>query len=179
MNRQRNRESIRSIDIYAHVYKCMCCLVCLFTVCVWICIPAHVQHFCFFMSYLTTDLCTSVSTHVFFVSDCACMHSHLPMPHRPSVSSSPSAGLYELLAALPSQLQPHVSRPEDNTFLQDMFGERSLHSLVKVNQNKRLFLFKFWFSDFNNHLAIARALQLSKRTLTSIMVEALQFFMNA
>eukprot|EP00064_Thunnus_orientalis_P006329 superscaffoldBa00000655_g6345 len=40
-------------------------------------------------------------------------------------------GLYELLAALPSQLQPHVSRPEDNTFLQDMFGERSLHSLVK------------------------------------------------
>uniref|UniRef100_A0A3Q3EL37 MAGUK p55 scaffold protein 7a n=1 Tax=Labrus bergylta TaxID=56723 RepID=A0A3Q3EL37_9LABR len=40
-------------------------------------------------------------------------------------------GLYELLAALPSQLQPHVSRPEDNTFLQDMFGERSLQSLVK------------------------------------------------
>uniref|UniRef100_A0A3Q2CZ40 MAGUK p55 scaffold protein 7a n=1 Tax=Cyprinodon variegatus TaxID=28743 RepID=A0A3Q2CZ40_CYPVA len=42
-----------------------------------------------------------------------------------------SAGLYALLAALPSQLQPHVSRPEDNTFLQDMFGERGLHSLVK------------------------------------------------
>uniref|UniRef100_A0A3Q1EZE7 MAGUK p55 scaffold protein 7a n=1 Tax=Acanthochromis polyacanthus TaxID=80966 RepID=A0A3Q1EZE7_9TELE len=46
-----------------------------------------------------------------------------------SVGLQPS--LYELLAALPSQLQPHVSRPEDNTFLQDMFGERSLHSLVK------------------------------------------------
>uniref|UniRef100_A0AAQ5YH52 Membrane protein, palmitoylated 7b (MAGUK p55 subfamily member 7) n=1 Tax=Amphiprion ocellaris TaxID=80972 RepID=A0AAQ5YH52_AMPOC len=45
--------------------------------------------------------------------------------------------LYELLAALPSQLQPHVSRPEDNTFLQDMFGERSLHSLVKVKQNTK------------------------------------------
>ncbi|XP_069007420.1 MAGUK p55 subfamily member 7 isoform X4 [Embiotoca jacksoni] len=43
-------------------------------------------------------------------------------------------GLYELLAALPSQLQPHVSRPEDNTFLQDMFGERSLHSLVKIHE---------------------------------------------
>ncbi|XP_069554146.1 MAGUK p55 subfamily member 7 isoform X3 [Brachyistius frenatus] len=42
--------------------------------------------------------------------------------------------LYELLAALPSQLQPHVSRPEDNTFLQDMFGERSLHSLVKIHE---------------------------------------------
>lgn len=49
----------------------------------------------------------------------------------------PSAGLYELLAALPSQLQPHVSRPEDNTFLQDMFGERSLHSLIKVNRQKK------------------------------------------
>uniref|UniRef100_A0A669EWS8 MAGUK p55 scaffold protein 7a n=1 Tax=Oreochromis niloticus TaxID=8128 RepID=A0A669EWS8_ORENI len=40
-----------------------------------------------------------------------------------------SSGLYELLAALPSQLQPHVNCSEDNTFLQDMFGERSLHSL--------------------------------------------------
>lgn len=49
----------------------------------------------------------------------------------------PSAGLYELLAALPSQLQPHVSRPEDNAFLQDMFGERSFHSLVKVKQTKK------------------------------------------
>ncbi|XP_023182119.1 MAGUK p55 subfamily member 7 isoform X6 [Xiphophorus maculatus] len=43
-------------------------------------------------------------------------------------------GLYALLAALPSQLQPHVSRPEDNTFLQDMFGERGLHSLVKIHE---------------------------------------------
>ncbi|KAM6900599.1 MAGUK p55 subfamily member 7 [Xenentodon cancila] len=43
-------------------------------------------------------------------------------------------GLYELLAALPSQLQPHVSRPEDSTFLQDMFGERGLHSLVKIHE---------------------------------------------
>uniref|UniRef100_UPI003AAF4ED4 MAGUK p55 subfamily member 7 n=1 Tax=Centroberyx gerrardi TaxID=166262 RepID=UPI003AAF4ED4 len=43
-------------------------------------------------------------------------------------------GLYELLAALPSQLQPHVSHPEDRTFLQDMFGERSLHSLVKIHE---------------------------------------------
>ncbi|XP_030612328.1 MAGUK p55 subfamily member 7 isoform X3 [Archocentrus centrarchus] len=43
-------------------------------------------------------------------------------------------GLYELLAALPSQLQPHVKCSEDNTFLQDMFGERSLHSLVKIHE---------------------------------------------
>lgn len=43
-------------------------------------------------------------------------------------------GLYELLAALPSQLQPHVSRPEDNAFLQDMFGEKSLHSLIKIHE---------------------------------------------
>lgn len=43
-------------------------------------------------------------------------------------------GLYALLAALPSQLQPHVSRPEDNIFLQDMFGERGLHSLVKIHE---------------------------------------------
>uniref|UniRef100_A0A8C5HDB2 MAGUK p55 subfamily member 7 n=1 Tax=Gouania willdenowi TaxID=441366 RepID=A0A8C5HDB2_GOUWI len=44
---------------------------------------------------------------------------------------SASCGLYELLAALPSQLQPHVSRTEDNHFLQEMFGERTLQSLVK------------------------------------------------
>lgn len=43
-------------------------------------------------------------------------------------------GLYELLAALPSQLQPHLGRPEDNAFLQDMFGERSLQSLVKIHE---------------------------------------------
>lgn len=42
-------------------------------------------------------------------------------------------GLYELLAALPAQLQPHVNSQEDLTFLWDMFGEKSLHSLVKVN----------------------------------------------
>ncbi|XP_061568934.1 MAGUK p55 subfamily member 7 isoform X2 [Cololabis saira] len=43
-------------------------------------------------------------------------------------------GLYELLAALPSQLQPHVSRPEDSAFLHDMFGERGLSSLVKIHE---------------------------------------------
>lgn len=42
-------------------------------------------------------------------------------------------GLYELLAALPAQLQPHVDSQEDLTFLWDMFAEKSLHSLVKVN----------------------------------------------
>uniref|UniRef100_A0A8C1Y290 Membrane protein, palmitoylated 7a (MAGUK p55 subfamily member 7) n=1 Tax=Cyprinus carpio TaxID=7962 RepID=A0A8C1Y290_CYPCA len=39
--------------------------------------------------------------------------------------------LYELLSILPSQLQPHVERADDRSFLHAMFGERSLHSLVK------------------------------------------------
>ncbi|EMP31612.1 MAGUK p55 subfamily member 7 [Chelonia mydas] len=45
--------------------------------------------------------------------------------------SSCKVSLYELLAALPAQLQPHVDSQEDLTFLWDMFGEKSLHSLVK------------------------------------------------
>ncbi|KAM7176508.1 MAGUK p55 subfamily member 7 isoform 4-T8 [Macrochelys suwanniensis] len=45
-----------------------------------------------------------------------------------------TAGLYELLAALPAQLQPHVDSQEDLTFLWDMFGEKSLHSLVKIHE---------------------------------------------
>uniref|UniRef100_A0A5S6NCY0 MAGUK p55 subfamily member 7 n=1 Tax=Xenopus tropicalis TaxID=8364 RepID=A0A5S6NCY0_XENTR len=45
----------------------------------------------------------------------------------------PAEGLYEILATLPAQLQPHVDSQEDLTFLWDMFGEKSLHSLVKVN----------------------------------------------
>uniref|UniRef100_A0A4W3HNX0 MAGUK p55 scaffold protein 7a n=1 Tax=Callorhinchus milii TaxID=7868 RepID=A0A4W3HNX0_CALMI len=44
------------------------------------------------------------------------------------------AGLYELLASLPTQLQPHVNSQEDLTFLRDMFGEKSLHSLVKIHE---------------------------------------------
>lgn len=50
-----------------------------------------------------------------------------------STGAGQEPGLYELLAALPSQLQPHVSRPEDNSFLRDMFRERSLHSLIKIH----------------------------------------------
>uniref|UniRef100_A0A672K2X3 Membrane protein, palmitoylated 7b (MAGUK p55 subfamily member 7) n=1 Tax=Sinocyclocheilus grahami TaxID=75366 RepID=A0A672K2X3_SINGR len=41
--------------------------------------------------------------------------------------------LYELLSVLPSQLQPHVEGADDRSFLHAMFGERSLHSLVKVS----------------------------------------------
>lgn len=41
-------------------------------------------------------------------------------------------GLYELLAVVRGQLGPHVDSQEDLTFLWDMFGEKSLHSLVKV-----------------------------------------------
>ncbi|XP_061121485.1 MAGUK p55 subfamily member 7 isoform X3 [Syngnathus typhle] len=44
-----------------------------------------------------------------------------------------SGGLYELLAALPSKLKPHAGHPEENTFLQGMFGEKSLHSLFKIH----------------------------------------------
>lgn len=108
-------------------------LSCLSWLC--ICIPAHVQHLCSFMYYYSTDVCTSVSMHLSFVCDCACIHSHCHAD--PLFPLPPSLGLYELLAALPSQLQPHVSRPEDNTFLQDMFGERSLQSLVKVKQKQK------------------------------------------
>uniref|UniRef100_A0A8C7N1S9 MAGUK p55 scaffold protein 7a n=1 Tax=Oncorhynchus kisutch TaxID=8019 RepID=A0A8C7N1S9_ONCKI len=46
----------------------------------------------------------------------------------------PRMYLYELLSALPSQLQPHVDSPDDSTFIHDMFGERSLHSLVKIHE---------------------------------------------
>ncbi|KAM4606561.1 LOW QUALITY PROTEIN: MAGUK p55 subfamily member 7 [Polymixia lowei] len=52
-----------------------------------------------------------------------------------ATSAGHEPGLYELLAALPSQLQPHVSQPEDRAFLQDMFGERSFHSLVKIHEH--------------------------------------------
>ncbi|XP_036207989.1 MAGUK p55 subfamily member 7 isoform X2 [Myotis myotis] len=50
----------------------------------------------------------------------------------PALSTGPGSdtGLYELLAALPAQLQPHVDSQEDLTFLWDMFGEKSLHSLI-------------------------------------------------
>ncbi|XP_072364496.1 MAGUK p55 subfamily member 7 isoform X3 [Scyliorhinus torazame] len=51
-----------------------------------------------------------------------------------STESGNDSGLYELLASLPTQLQSHVSSQEDLTFLRDMFGEKSLHSLVKIHE---------------------------------------------
>eukprot|EP00073_Rattus_norvegicus_P053668 XP_017456052.1 PREDICTED: MAGUK p55 subfamily member 7 isoform X3 [Rattus norvegicus] len=51
-----------------------------------------------------------------------------------ATGSACDTGLYELLAALPAQLQPHVDSQEDLTFLWDMFGEKSLHSLVKIHE---------------------------------------------
>ncbi|XP_071185315.1 MAGUK p55 subfamily member 7-like isoform X2 [Salvelinus alpinus] len=51
-----------------------------------------------------------------------------------ATGSGNDSDLYELLSALPSQLQPHVDSPEDSTFIHDMFGERSLHSLVKIHE---------------------------------------------
>lgn len=60
-------------------------------------------------------------------------------------------GLYELLAALPAQLQPHVDSQEDLTFLWDMFGEKSLHSLVKVNHAD--VRFSLWKNIWKNILS--------------------------
>ncbi|KAK6312568.1 hypothetical protein J4Q44_G00182320 [Coregonus suidteri] len=51
-----------------------------------------------------------------------------------ATGSRNDSGLYELLSALPFQLQPHVDSPDDSTFLHDMFRERSLHSLVKIHE---------------------------------------------
>uniref|UniRef100_A0A7N4PEC4 MAGUK p55 subfamily member 7 n=1 Tax=Sarcophilus harrisii TaxID=9305 RepID=A0A7N4PEC4_SARHA len=51
-----------------------------------------------------------------------------------SAGSGNETGLYEMLTALPAQLQPHVDSQEDLTFLWDMFGEKSLHSLVKIHE---------------------------------------------
>uniref|UniRef100_A0A8D0ZCE2 MAGUK p55 scaffold protein 7 n=2 Tax=Sus scrofa TaxID=9823 RepID=A0A8D0ZCE2_PIG len=45
-----------------------------------------------------------------------------------------NSSLFELLAALPAQLQPHVDSQEDLTFLWDMFGAKDLHSLVKIHE---------------------------------------------
>lgn len=63
-------------------------------------------------------------------------------------------GLFELLAALPAQLQPHVDSQEDLTFLWDMFGAKDLHSLVKVNhaELKLLFAEKHMEKYFERHL---------------------------
>ncbi|XP_059388198.1 MAGUK p55 subfamily member 7 isoform X3 [Carassius carassius] len=54
----------------------------------------------------------------------------------PALSSRTGSeiGLYELLSVLPSQLQPHVESADDRSFLHAMFGERSLHSLVKIHE---------------------------------------------
>ncbi|XP_029328016.1 MAGUK p55 subfamily member 7 isoform X1 [Mus caroli] len=51
-----------------------------------------------------------------------------------ATGSACDMGLYELLAALPARLQPHVDSQEDLTFLWDMFAEKSLHSLVKIHE---------------------------------------------
>ncbi|XP_050795050.1 MAGUK p55 subfamily member 7 isoform X4 [Gopherus flavomarginatus] len=56
-----------------------------------------------------------------------------------STGSGSDTGLYELLTALPAQLQPHVDSQEDLTFLWDMFGEKSLHSLVKIHEKLHYF----------------------------------------
>ncbi|KAJ6666678.1 hypothetical protein lerEdw1_020402 [Lerista edwardsae] len=56
-----------------------------------------------------------------------------------STGAGGDTGLYELLASLPAQLQPHVDSQEDLTFLWDMFSEKSLHSLVKIHEKLRYY----------------------------------------
>lgn len=112
------------------------------TVHVWeaVCIHAHVRPLCSLNSSCLL-LLTSRGMHV-CVSACGHCMCDLTAPAAMMTLFflSLSAGLYELLVSLPSQLQPHVSRPEDSAFLQDMFGERGLHSLVKVEQFLVLFI---------------------------------------
>ncbi|XP_038444992.1 MAM and LDL-receptor class A domain-containing protein 1-like [Canis lupus familiaris] len=57
-----------------------------------------------------------------------------PAPAEPRAPEDVSAeeGLYELLAVVPGRLGPRVDSQEDLTFLWDMFGEKSLHSPVKI-----------------------------------------------
>ncbi|KAJ1058370.1 hypothetical protein K5549_021569, partial [Capra hircus] len=55
-----------------------------------------------------------------------------------STGSGSNIGLYELLVALPAQMQPHVDSQEDLTFLWDVFGEKikiheKLHYYEKQN----------------------------------------------
>ncbi|KAJ8278065.1 hypothetical protein GJAV_G00083440 [Gymnothorax javanicus] len=56
-----------------------------------------------------------------------------------SSGSGNDSGLYELLASLPAQLQPHMGSQEDCAFLRDMFGDRNLHSLVKIHERLQKF----------------------------------------
>ncbi|XP_056627643.1 MAGUK p55 subfamily member 7 isoform X2 [Triplophysa dalaica] len=56
-----------------------------------------------------------------------------------STRTGSEIGLYELLTVLPSQLQPHVESADDRSFLHAMFGERSLHSLVKIHEKLRCY----------------------------------------
>ena len=51
-----------------------------------------------------------------------------------STGSGSDAGLYELLVALPAQIQPHMNSQKDPTFLWDVFCEKSLHSLDKIHE---------------------------------------------
>uniref|UniRef100_A0A674N1E2 MAGUK p55 scaffold protein 7a n=1 Tax=Takifugu rubripes TaxID=31033 RepID=A0A674N1E2_TAKRU len=51
----------------------------------------------------------------------------------PQTSKDHFNWFYDLLVSLPSQLQPHVIHPEDSTFLKDLFGEKSLYSLIKIH----------------------------------------------
>lgn len=46
-----------------------------------------------------------------------------------------SVGLHETLALLTSQLHPDANHKEDLVFLKDVFSERSLGYLMKVQQN--------------------------------------------
>ncbi|KAG8443313.1 hypothetical protein GDO86_011924 [Hymenochirus boettgeri] len=80
-----------------------------------------------------------------------------------STGAGSDTGLYELLATLPAQLQPHVDSQEDLTFLWEMFGEKSLHSLVKIHE-------KLHYYEKENPMPIMH----SATTLAEDLAEELQ-----
>ncbi|KAM8967156.1 MAGUK p55 subfamily member 7 [Pelodytes ibericus] len=85
-------------------------------------------------------------------------------------------GLYELLATLPSQLQPHVDSQEDLTFLWDMFGEKSLHSLVKIHEKLHYYEKENPLPIIHSATALADDLaeELQSKTLNSEIRELLK-----
>ncbi|CAI9180808.1 unnamed protein product [Rangifer tarandus platyrhynchus] len=50
------------------------------------------------------------------------------------VSPGVAAGVGILAAFQGTQMQPHMNSQKDLTFLWDVFGEKSLHSLVKIHE---------------------------------------------
>lgn len=93
-----------------------------------------------------------------------------------STAAGSDSGLCELLAALPSQLQRHVDSQEDLAFLWDMFGEKSLHSLVKIHEKLHYYEKENPLPIINSATALADDLaeELQSKPLNSEMRELLK-----